>query len=118
VLKQLGEKLETHLALQEQQLQALPRTEAAKQRATHIKLVKDFRRVESTFKNIVLETRRNRARLGEQAKTAFAQDIVKTSDEEDQMQLELHLQQEVSYELFAFQSLFGAFPKSFSSCMC
>lgn len=96
MLKQLGDKLETYLALQEQRLQALPRTEAAKQRATHIKLVKDFRRVESTFKNIVLETRRNRARLGEQAKTALVEDIVKTSDEEDQMQLELHLQQEVS----------------------
>jgi hypothetical protein len=103
VLKQLGDKLETHLALQEQQLTSLPRTEAAKQRATHIKLVRDFRRVESTFKNIVLETKRNKARLGEQQQqfktTTLIHDEIKTLDEveEDRIQGQLQLQQQVSH---------------------
>jgi len=94
VLTQLGDKLETQLALQEKQLEALPRTEAAKQRATHIKLVKDFRRVESTFKNITLETRRNRARQSEQVKNASTDEPLMTEVEGDRMHLELQLQQE------------------------
>jgi hypothetical protein len=100
VLKQLGDKLETQLELQEQQLQALPRTEAAKRRATHMKLVRDFRRVEATFKNIVLETRRNRARFGEQANLSRTEDVVKTADNDDRMQFELQLQQEVNHNPF------------------
>jgi hypothetical protein len=66
VLKQLGDKLERQLQVQESQLESLPRTEASKKRATHIKLAKDFRRVEATFKNVQLETRRKRARLQEE----------------------------------------------------
>lgn len=97
MLQQLGDKLDTQLELQEQQLQALPRTEAAKRRATHMKLVRDFRRVESTFKNIVLETRRNQARFGEHANRSRTEDIVKTADDDDRMQYELQMQQEVNH---------------------
>lgn len=65
VLKQLGDKLQTQLQLQEQQLESLPRTEAAKKRATHIKLQRDFSRISQQCKTLQLETRRKRARLHE-----------------------------------------------------
>lgn len=81
VLKQLGDKLERQLQVQESQLESLPRTEASKKRATHIKLAKDFRRVEATFKNVQLETRRKRARLQEERAQAGQQSLVEQDDE-------------------------------------
>jgi len=89
-LKQLGEKLEKQLRVQESQLESLPRNEAAKKRATHTKLSRDFRRVEATFKNVQLETRRKRARLHEQRVQAEQQSRVEGEPESElQQQLEL-----------------------------
>lgn len=60
VIRQLGEKIEKQLQVQEINMQSLTRTEAARSRATHVKLTRDFRRVETTFKNMQLEARRKR----------------------------------------------------------
>lgn len=81
VLKQLGDKLERQLQVQESQLESLPRTEASKKRATHIKLAKDFRRVEANFKTLQLETRRKRARLQEERAQAGQQSHIEQDDE-------------------------------------
>jgi hypothetical protein len=88
-LKQLGEKLEKQLQVQESQLESLARTEASKKRATHIKLDRDFRRVEANFKNVLLETRRKRARLQEDRLQTEQQNNIKHNDE-----LQQQLQQE------------------------
>lgn len=88
-MKQLGEKLEKQLQVQESQLESLPRTEASKKRATHIKLARDFRRVEANFKNVQLETRRKRARLQEERLQTEQQSNIEQDDE-----LQRQLQQE------------------------
>lgn len=93
VLKQLGEKLDRQLKLQESQLESLPRNEAAKKRATHIKLSRDFRRVEATFKNVQLETRRKRARIQEQRIQAEQKSRLKGGGEHDS-ELQQQLEQE------------------------
>lgn len=89
VLKQLGEKLEKQLQQQEAQLESLPRNEAAKKRATHIKLSRDFRRVEATFKNVQLETRRKRARIQEQRIQAEQQSRVDGGEADHELQQQL-----------------------------
>ena len=99
VLKQLGGKLETNLKLQETQLNQTPRTEAAKRRATLIKLNRDFRRVEAVFKNLVLDSRRQNVPLKAKKQNHYQPDSGaggEISEEEQRMQLELQLQQDVS----------------------
>jgi len=96
VLNQLGEKLEIQLKEQERQLESLPRTEAAKKRATFVKLSRDFRRVENTFKTIKLETRERRARI-EEAKRHAATRAAGTSvnaGEEERLAMQMQLQQD------------------------
>ena len=99
VLKELGGKLEANLQLQETQLNQTPRTEAAKRRATLIKLNRDFRRVEAVFKNLVLDTRRQNVPLKDRKQNHYQPDSgagTDISEEEQRMQLELQLQQDVS----------------------
>lgn len=60
VIRQLGSKIEKQLHEQERGMQVLPRDDAPRGRATHIKLTRDYRRVETTFKNILLESTRRR----------------------------------------------------------
>lgn len=101
VLKQLGGKLESNLKLQETQLNQTPRTEAAKRRATLIKLNRDFRRVEAVFKNLMLDTRRQNVPLKDRKQNHYQPDSgagADISEEEQRMQLELQLQQDVSFE--------------------
>ena len=102
VLQQLGGKLETSLRQQETQLNQTPRTEAAKRRATLIKLNRDFRRIEGVFKNMVLDTKRQKTLVPDQQKRQYHHDIgagVEQTEEEQRMQLELQLQQDVSSAL-------------------
>mmetsp|Transcript_19963 Transcript_19963/g.34099 ORF Transcript_19963/g.34099 Transcript_19963/m.34099 type:complete len:253 (-) Transcript_19963:191-949(-) len=95
VLKQLGSKLEAQLKEQEADLATVPRDQAARRRATQIKLSRDYQRVEVTFKNLVLETRRKRARVNESKKQALSGSST-TDDamEEERIELELQLQQD------------------------
>lgn len=96
-MQQLGDKLETNLRAQEMQLDQVPREQAAKRRATLVKLSRDFRKIEGACKNLMLETRRKKARLAEQKKQAqFAANQGQLPEEEQRIQLELQLQQEVS----------------------
>ena len=102
VLQQLGGKLETSLRQQETQLNLTPRTEAAKRRATLIKLNRDFRRIEGVFKNMVLDTKRQKALVPDQQKRQQPHDVGaggEQTEEEQRMQLELQLQQDVSSSL-------------------
>ena len=100
VLKQLGTRLEAQLKEQEADIAALPREQAARQRSTYIKLSRDFQRVEVTFKNLVLEVRRKRAKLDDQKRQALSATTANTTNatEEERIGLELQLQQEVSQE--------------------
>jgi hypothetical protein len=98
-LQQLGGKLESNLKLQETQLNQTPRTEAAKRRATLIKLNRDFRRVEGAFKNLVLDTRHQNVPFKDRKQNHYHPDSgggADVSEEEQRMQLELQLQQDVS----------------------
>jgi len=61
VVQQLGVKIEKQLRDEEIRIQSMPRTEAGRSRATHIKLSRDYRRVETNFKNILLEAKRKRS---------------------------------------------------------
>lgn len=61
VVKQLAAQIEKQIRGHEGSLEAMPRTEATRHRATLIKLTRDYHRVEMNYKNIVLETRRKRS---------------------------------------------------------
>jgi len=97
VLLQLGDKLETNLQAQEMQLEQMPREQAAKRRATLVKLNRDFRKIEAVYKNLVLDARRKRAYQA-QHKQPIAHNVPMSdmSQEEQRIQLELQLQQDVS----------------------
>jgi t-SNARE complex subunit (syntaxin) len=92
VLQQLGGKLEGQLRVQEGRLQSVGRTDAAKLRATHIKLTRDFKTVEVTFKNIQSEYRRRRARVADQQNQAEQQQQSKVPEDVDEAQVAMQLQ--------------------------
>jgi hypothetical protein len=81
-------------------LEQSTRPEAAKQRATWIKLNRDFRRVEALLKNMVVDTKRkinsglNTTKQEYSKSNQNAQ--VELSEEDERMQLEMQLQQDVS----------------------
>ena len=115
-MQQLGGKLETNLKLQETQLNSTKREEASKRRATLIKLTRDFRSVEVVYKNLVLDTRRRKARIYEQKQQQYNVSSSNNTEnnnnstggpemqgQADQgMQLELQLQQEVSLSCWKY----------------
>jgi len=59
VIRQLGQNIESLLGEQEQKMETLSRTDASKSRSTHIKLTRDYRWVETKFKNLQLEARQS-----------------------------------------------------------
>jgi hypothetical protein len=63
VIHQLGNKIETTLQQQQESLQSMSRTEASKNRATHIKLTRDYHWVETKFKNLQLEAKQIRSKI-------------------------------------------------------
>ena len=92
----LGEKLTKQLQTQEKQLASLPRSEAARRRATHVKLTRDFHRVEQTFKNVQLDTKRKRARLAEERSRMDKETLAAQTETTEEEALQLQLQQDVS----------------------
>jgi hypothetical protein len=60
-VKQLAAQIDKQIRIHEGSLETMPRTEATRHRATLIKLTRDYHRVETNYKNIVLETRRKRS---------------------------------------------------------
>eukprot|EP00591_Stephanopyxis_turris_P005283 CAMPEP_0195521790 /NCGR_PEP_ID=MMETSP0794_2-20130614/19352_1 /TAXON_ID=515487 /ORGANISM="Stephanopyxis turris, Strain CCMP 815" /LENGTH=260 /DNA_ID=CAMNT_0040651411 /DNA_START=65 /DNA_END=847 /DNA_ORIENTATION=+ len=95
VIQQLGTRIESQLQTSEADLRSISsRTEAARSRATYVKLARDFRSVEVTFKNITLEVRQ-RLNLIE-SKKLHLEDEQQQEDRrgEDRQQLQMQLQQE------------------------
>eukprot|EP00555_Chaetoceros_dichaeta_P012647 CAMPEP_0198254454 /NCGR_PEP_ID=MMETSP1447-20131203/4747_1 /TAXON_ID=420782 /ORGANISM="Chaetoceros dichaeta, Strain CCMP1751" /LENGTH=263 /DNA_ID=CAMNT_0043940497 /DNA_START=21 /DNA_END=812 /DNA_ORIENTATION=- len=66
VIRQLGSKIEVELKEKEQSMMTMSRTDASRSRATYTKLTRDYRHVESTFKNLLLDAKRKRNNLESQ----------------------------------------------------
>mmetsp|Transcript_7973 Transcript_7973/g.14376 ORF Transcript_7973/g.14376 Transcript_7973/m.14376 type:complete len:266 (-) Transcript_7973:266-1063(-) len=92
VIRQLGFKIEAGLRQEEQVMQSLPRNDAARSRATHVKLTRDFRRVEQGFKNLQLEARRKKS-AATVAREQQHQHTEETNDESNQLR-QMQLQQD------------------------
>lgn len=115
VCTQLASKVEQQLQMCEDRLGTMDRTEASKRRAAHIKLSKDFRTVETTCKNIVLETRRKITTTKKLPKSVFGASEV---EEEERAQMQMQLQQDVSHCIsvgFAAWMIFVSFYSVFRS---
>lgn len=87
-----------NLRTMETQLDQIPRTEAARRRATLVKLGRDFARIQAIYKNIVSETKRKRARLAQAKPLDVEHRQEPPTEEEERIQLELQLQQDVSFD--------------------
>lgn len=95
VIKQLATKIETTLEELEQKLQTMPRTEASKNRATQIKLTRDYHYVQTKFKNIQLEAKQKRSQAEMKRRAEAAErdrqrevDMDATNNQRLQMQLQ------------------------------
>merc|ERR1711920_504030 len=61
LIRKIGSKVEEQLKDEELYLQSLSRTDAARYRATYLKLARDFRNVQLIFKNLQLNARDKRS---------------------------------------------------------
>lgn len=98
VISQLGGRIDQQLRAQETRIQRMSRTDASRNRATHVKLTRDFRRVEATFNKLKLELKQRRGlvearRAQEEDERRFA---AEASSSEQAMRLEMQLQEDVS----------------------
>lgn len=80
----------------------MSRTEASRCRATHVKLTRDFRTIETKFKKLQLETRRKRDFI--EAQRRDKEDENKRRNEQEQfgqeaMRYQLQMQEDVSAPL-------------------
>jgi len=103
VISQIGSKIENQLSQQETLMESMTRTDASKSRATHVKLTRDYRWVETKFKNIQLENKQRRnvleaqriAEMEERNRRQFEQGI-----DSNNAQLQMQLQdQRVTEEI-------------------
>lgn len=95
VIRQLGQKIESHLQEKESKFESMSRTDASKSRSTHIKLTRDYRWVETKFKNLQLEAKQSRNR-SEMQRAAELEDSNRKQFEQginsDNKQLQMKLQ--------------------------
>ena len=99
VIAQLGDKIESRLEAAERSMATSATASTAQSRATHAKLTRDYRRVETVFKNVQMDVKKRKglaeARLREERENAerakFAED---TQEEAKRMQMQL--QEDVS----------------------
>lgn len=96
VISQLGGRIDQQLRAQETRIQRMSRTDASRNRATHVKLTRDFRRVEATFNKLKLELKQRRGlvearRAQEEDERRFA---AEASSSEQAMRLEMQLQED------------------------
>ena len=61
VITQLGSRIESQLSAADDRLAKMSRSEAAACRTTHVKLHRDYRMVEQTFKNVLLDVRKKKS---------------------------------------------------------
>mmetsp|Transcript_48405 Transcript_48405/g.58593 ORF Transcript_48405/g.58593 Transcript_48405/m.58593 type:complete len:270 (+) Transcript_48405:126-935(+) len=97
VIRQLGSKIEKQLRDQEISIESMPRSDAARSRATHVKLTKDFRRVETAFKNLQLEARRKKDLVEAQRREREENERKKLeggASDTEAMRLQIQMQQE------------------------
>lgn len=102
VINELGSKIEKHLRNLELNMASMSRTEASRCRATHVKLTRDFRTIETKFKKLQLETRRKRDFI--EAQRRDKEDENKRRNEQEQfgqeaMRYQLQMQEDVSAPL-------------------
>jgi len=97
VVKQLGTKIEKQLQTQEIKMNSMPRSESARCRATHIKLARDYRRVETTYKNIQLETKRKRVQHSN-TKTHAIHDNSSHNQSQNEQHSNQHIQLQVQLQ--------------------
>ena len=111
VILQLGRKIETLLTQKQNQLSTMTssssssRTEASRSRATYTKLSRDYRRVETTFKNLRLESKRKRSEARERLKLREEEEERRVFEEGigyDTERLQMQLQEDVSFCLVVF----------------
>lgn len=95
VVNELGSKIEQSLRSIETSMSTMTRTEAARCRATHVKLTRDFRSVEAKFKKLLLESRRKRNAI--EAERREREDVERRKNEEDRLNQE-DMQQKVQMQ--------------------
>jgi len=101
VIQQLGGRIDQQLRAQEARIQRMARADAAKCRATHVKLTRDYRRVEAMFNKMKLEVRqkvelmnaRKRAAEMDEQK-AVASSSFMAEDKEQSMKMEMMLEED------------------------
>jgi len=89
VLNTLGGRIDQQLRAQEGRIQRMSRTEAARCRATHVKLTRDFRRVETTYQKMKLEIKQKKDLMNLQQRTAadiYEEQAASAGGQEQQMQ--------------------------------
>jgi len=96
VIEQLGSKIEHQMSSQEDQMKRMQREEAARCRSTHVKLNRDFRQVQSTYRNLTNAVRRKQElvmaqRQDEETKARYSREGPKNSG---QLQLQVQVQEE------------------------
>ena len=99
VINELGSRIEKHLRTLESQMSSMSRTEASRCRATHMKLNRDFRTVETKFKKIQLEVRRKKNFIEAQRRDREEEDKRRNEQDEfnqESMKYQLQMQEDVS----------------------
>jgi len=95
VITQLGSKIEAQLRAAEIEMSSITsRAEATRARNTHIKLTRDFRTVEQTYKNIVLQLKQRKHFTDYHRQLRIQQEQQSVEEEITQQEMVLQLQRE------------------------
>lgn len=116
VIRQLGSKIEVELKEKEQSMMTMSRTDASRSRATYTKLTRDYRHVESTFKNLLLEAKRKRNNLEAQLREEAEMEQRKQFEEgvgHDTARLQMQIKDDVSIVVYVFVTSCGSEVKIF-----
>mmetsp|Transcript_43365 Transcript_43365/g.101747 ORF Transcript_43365/g.101747 Transcript_43365/m.101747 type:complete len:237 (-) Transcript_43365:25-735(-) len=96
VIEQLSKKIEYQFTVQEDRMKSMSRIEASKCRTTHLKLNRDYRQVQSTYRNLTSAVRRKQELVAAQMqdrenKEKCAREGAKSAN---QLQLNMRMQEE------------------------
>jgi len=110
VIQQLGSKIELQLQQKEKMMANMNRTDASRSRATHIKLTRDYKWVETKYKNLVLEGRKKRNNIEAQKRIEMEQENRRNFEEgidSDTARLQMQLRDDVRLFLHFFSFFFN-----------
>lgn len=128
VVNELGSKIDSQLRSLESKLFSangnlatnMSRTEAAQYRATHVKLTRDFRSVETKCKKLLLEAKRKRDYLEAQKRNKVLEEQEREQQKKDSLNsgdalLRVQMQEDVSFHhtLIFIPSLILSFSEQF-----